>query len=243
MDKHLLALLEVCDVQHDFTFPSILQATQKAWLRPIGKERWEMEEKDFGPEKNQAIRDLAKKMGFIEEIIPVEKQFRYCLLHGCVLPQFQLEVAYAAELWAQGVRYDEVVLLGGDRPLNPIADQFPGLQKYATSLEGLRLVFETTHSPLQNLPLLVVNAPTPPACTRPTTSDTILAFLAKNPSPGPCIFISRQPFVLYQDSVARALMPKSFAITTAGPGISESSLSIAVLLDSIARYLYQKKSL
>lgn len=243
MDQ-IIRLLEVCGVKHDGTPSSIVAATQKAWLRQPGKERWEMEEKDFGAEKNQIIRDLAETLGFIREIPPKDRKYHYCLLHGCVLPQFQTEVNYAAKLWDRGVSFDKVVFLGGDRRLDPKADRIPHKHAFKTSLEGLRFVYEMTPLPdsMRALPLLIVNAPNPPGQLRPTTGDTIRAFLGLGDRPDSCLFVSRQPFVLYQDSVARSLMPPNCHLETVGPGLVKETAPIAIILDTIARYLFQQYS-
>ena len=59
----LLQLLKITNIQHNGTLEDIVQATQKAWLRPAGKERWEMTE-TFA-DKRSIILPILSTLGLI----------------------------------------------------------------------------------------------------------------------------------------------------------------------------------
>ena len=240
MKEWMFELLELCGVSYGNNPRSIVEATQKAWLREPGSERWEMGEKDFGAEKNQGIRELAARMGFIREVPPPEKNYMYCLLHGSVLPDFQTRLDYVSKLWGEGVRFKKVVILTGQRNLDPKGDRLPFSHACKTETEGVMMLYEKAKLPpeVQALPLQIVDTPKQKGA-RPTTRDAIRAWLAMNPAPGTCLFISNQPYVIYQESVARNLMPAEFPFITVGSAVEPDSISIAVLLDTIARELWE----
>ena len=75
---------------------------------------------------------------------------------------------------------------------------------------------------------------------RPTTPDTVLDWLKIKPHPGLCLAISNQPYVLYQDSVLKTVLPPSFTVETIGEKMDETSYNVSLLLDNLARFLYQE---
>lgn len=75
---------------------------------------------------------------------------------------------------------------------------------------------------------------------RPTTGDTVDSWLQSNLISGSCLVISNNPYVGYQDSVVRTLLPNDFKIETVGNKCS-LSVVIAVYLDNLVRWLYQEQ--
>ena len=76
--------------------------------------------------------------------------------------------------------------------------------------------------------------------SRANTEDTLRHWLTTDPIPGTCLAVSSQPFVGYQHSVARTVLPVNFEIETVGD-ISAEDEPLAVYLDTVARWLYQEK--
>src|SRR3989344_6686161 len=83
MTPALLQLLEVTGVSHDGTLSSIVEETQKHWLRPIGIERWEMT--DLDKETREKVFVLADQLGFIQECRPTQKEYDYAILLGATV--------------------------------------------------------------------------------------------------------------------------------------------------------------
>lgn len=243
LPQELYTLLDICGVEHDSTLPSIVQATQSAWLRKQGQERWQLEEKDFGAENNKKIRRLIERMGFIHEKSPECTHYTYCLILGSTLPSFQKRLNYVRTLWERGVRFEQIMILTGDRDLDPVADHISQEHNCRNETQGSRFIYENTQLPddLRALPLFVIDSPkqpSPKGLTRPTTIDTIQDWLALRLPLGTCLLVSNQPQVLYQDSVVRCLLRYPFS--TVGPATTAEKNSLAVLLDTVARWLYQQ---
>ncbi|MBS3903866.1 MAG: hypothetical protein KGZ39_00890 [Simkania sp.] len=242
----LCELLEITHVQCDKTLPSIVEATQKFWLRPTGQERWEIQERS-DPEEQARIVELCRQIGLFSEVSPQTTHYRYCCILGAALPTVQKRLQYAAQLWLKGVRFDELVFLTGDRPLDHRVDRLSLLEELPQNeTEGMLKIFEVMDLPqeIKDLPLTVIDTPKQPieqGLRRPNVSDTISCWVGQAPTPGNCLFISNQPYICYQAAVVRGLMPKTFLSETVGPTTSITPyLRANLLLDTIARWLYQE---
>jgi len=256
----LLELLDFLEIEHNNTLKSIVDTTQKKWLRQTGKERWEMEEKF--PEKRQKLINLFDQLGTIKEIKPQKKQYDYVLFFGASFPAFKRRLNFLFQLWNDGIRFNTVVFLGGQRPLDPqlespeilldtATNSFPYKKAWElktempqTEIDMMKFVFDQAELPqgFELVNLVFVDTPMQKTDSgqprRPITVDTINKWLKTYPKPGSLLVISSQPHVGYQDTVARTVLPSHFSIETvgaaAGPG-----LKTAVYLDNLARWLYQ----
>ena len=72
-----------------------------------------------------------------------------------------------------------------------------------------------------------------------STADTFIDWLKQNPESGSCLVISNNPYIGYQDLVARTFLPSDFKIETVGS--QGSGEKVSVYLDNLARWLYQEK--
>ncbi len=236
----LLNLLKQMDVSHEGTLPSIVQATQKQWLRPAGKETWHIDE--LSAEKREIILSYAEKLGFIQECLPQKKHYTYAHILGATTGRMEKRISYLVQLYEKGIRFDHVVILTGARPLDPAID---------TLLEGCKIesdaghvLWQTAKMPegMRKIPVTFVDTPmikTEKGERRPNTGDTILAWMAMSPVPGTNLFISNQPYVLYQDAAVRAYLPAD-RVETIGEGAKLTAQNSAVILDTIARWLYSE---
>ncbi|MGE5196664.1 MAG: hypothetical protein ACM3JI_04985 [Anaerolineae bacterium] len=244
-----LEALELMEVRHDGTLSSIVEETQKSWLRSQGKERWQLTDQ-IAEEKKRKILNIARKIGFVDERPAQKKDYRYAILLGASLESSQARFIFLRKLWEQGVRFKELVFLTGERPLDAqyeMARLPPYLEKEKpkTEKELLQTLFRRLPLPqeLRTLPLCIVSVPMQPAPSgmrRPNTADTIIAWMNQSPSVDSCLFISEQPCILYQDAVVRFHMKEGFEIETVGPELTEKEGCCSALLDSMARFLFQE---
>jgi len=259
----LRKLLQVFDIKHDDTLKTIVDETQKVWLRPAGKERWEVEL--LHEDKRDQIMPILKEIGCIDEVFPSQEKYTYGVVLGALVSRVRSRFAFLLDLYKRGVRFDEVVFLGGERPLYPNQEpeellldpnnkelpfspdwQLKG-ELPKTETEMMQMVFDQAELPegfAENVRVTFVDAPMQQkadgALRRPTTNDTIERWLEQNPAPGSCLFVSNQPYSGRQDSVARTYLPERFAIETVGSA-AYKDLPIVTFLDSLARWLYQEK--
>src|SRR5262249_341267 len=143
----------------------------------------------------------------------------------------------------RGVHFNQVILLTGQRFLDPKAEE--QYSPFKTEAEMVLFLWEKTQMPeeMRKIPCLLIDAPKQKkndgSWTRNNTKDTVIEWLKTNPSPGRCLFISSQPFLGYQDSVVRTVIPSTFSTETIGSQ-ADPDLPVAVFLDNLARWLYQE---
>lgn len=242
----LLDILSLTHINHDGTLKNIVELTQKqqpiGFIRPLGKERWEID--DIHEDNRLAILKTFQKMGVLDALHPVDMHYDYGIVHGATLDRSQSRMLFLIELHNQGIRFDSIVVLSGKRLLT--ADEQKRLNYAAENeYEMVKIVWNQLDIPerLKQIPITFVDSPMiekDGVITRPTTGTTIKTWLESNPKPGSALTISNQPFCEYQDSVTRTYLPRSFQIETVGPAADQDEIRISVLLDNLARWLYQE---
>ncbi len=242
IDPTLLELLTLTKTLHKGTLPSIIKATQKHWLRKPGTERWHIGTTYEG--LRPQLLPLFSKLDMIEARQPTQTAYDYVLVFGGLQAQIQNRLSLALTLWQQGIRYKRLIFLLGERPLNPEKEPLishPSSPK--TEADLARIIFDQTDLPQGfTAEIGFISSPMKQAnggLTRPTTADTVLKWIATNPSPGTILAVSNQPFVDYQQAVLTTLLPKSFIAETIGYEAQED-IPVGEILDTLARRLYQE---
>lgn len=234
----LVALLELTGVDNDGTYDSILEQTQKKWLRPTGKERWQIA--DVDAEKRFFIIELAQKLGFIEEIRPQGRDYEYGVVLGGTVGKMEERFNYLIQLWKEGVRFKQIVFLTGMRPLDPAVEMIQ--ENCKNESEASRMIWKNASIPnqIRQLAVTFIEVPmfiTEKGAKRPSTKDTFIAWAA-SAKPGRTLVISNQPFCLYQHALALSCLPSSFQVETVGPAANKEKELGVVVLDSIAQWIY-----
>jgi hypothetical protein len=183
------------------------------------------------------LTQLFTEMGCIECLGATHAHYDYALILGALGGRMTDRVDYFYQEWQRGVRTDVIVLLSGDRTLDPALETFP--EGMDSELQLLTHLVENhpLRPMLGAIPIIAVDAPKVPGRGRPTTASTVEQWLKQNPQPGSCLAISNQPYVGYQEAVLRALLPSSFVIEGVGPAPRQMP-STAILLDNFAKWLY-----
>lgn len=244
--EFLLEILSLTHISHDGTLRNIVDLTQKqqpvGFIRPLGKERWEID--DIHEDNRAAILKTFQKMEVLDALYPVDTHYNYGIVHGATLDRSRSRMLFLIKLHNQGIAFDNIVVLSGKRILT--ADERKRLNYAAENeYEMVQVVWSQLDIPenLKQIPITFVDSPMiekDGVVTRPTTATTIKTWLKSNPKPGNALTISNQPFCEYQDSVTRTYLPHSFQIETVGPAADEDEVRISVLLDNLARWLYQE---
>lgn len=250
----VLKLLELTGIDHDGTLPDIVEKTQVHWIRKPGTERWDIQDQPV-PNADQ-IHQLLSKLGLNATIKPVAQSYEYALLLGALFSTMVIRMQHLVDLWNKGVRFNRVVLLGGARPANQQqGESKEAVERFAkklidqapqTETDLLKLAYEYTSMPeaMRAIPVQIIDVPMLPkgdgTMRRPTTGDTVEYWLKTDPTPGRVLAISNQPYVNYQESVLRTLLPVEYPVDAVGAASSEDT-KLGVLLDTLARILYQEK--
>ena len=258
-------LLKITGLPQTQSLADIVEQTQKHWLRPSNKERWEIEQDKFEAMRDEAMQQL-DKLNYLEEIQPQSQQYDTAIILGALVGRVRTRLAYLVKLWNQGIRFQEIVLLGGGRPLDPTQESeqelyndnavLPLKQDWQkpksplrTEADMLRFVYENSELPdgMRQLPVTIVDTPmqrvNDQQSRRPSTQDTIEEWLRgiNNPKGMQCLAISNQPYVGYQGAVLKGLLtPQNINVETVGHGANGHE-TMWVYLDSLARHLWQEQ--
>jgi hypothetical protein len=246
--RELLALFEVPE---ELTDEEILPYLQAHWYQ-AGKERWEMK-LSHEKKKGEAFPILLR-LKCIRSIYPKKPHYDYALVLGAPGKTMERRLDYLFSQWLNGVTFDQIVLLTGQRDLNPTLESFP---------EGLTSETELFVHLMENHPLkwvapyTVVDSPKSlqedGSLRRPTTESTVCDWLLTKPRAGLCLAISSQPFVGYQEAVVRCFLPDGFEVEAIGPGTptwpkvaldipnQNIPLPISIYLDNFAKWLYYEE--
>ncbi len=236
--KELLALL---DVPSDLTLDQLIPYLKQNWLLP-NKERWEM-----GPmfeEKRDLAFPLLKEIGCIHTVHAQKSHYDYALVLGAMEKAMQRRLDFLYEEWQRGIHFDEIVLLTGERDLDPERESFPEELKTETDL----FIYLLERHPLKECaPFTVINSPKQKLINgqmrRPNTASTIIDWFQSNPRPGSCLAISTQPFVGYQEAVVQFFLSSEFTVEAIGPGTDfelgtpNPSYPLSVYLNNFAKWL------
>lgn len=221
----------------------LVAETQKRWLRKPNQERWELNE--LSSDQRSFVLNWAAEQGLFASWKPVRKSYDKALILGATTSRMQLRLDYLGKLWKEGTRFDQIVWLTGDRPLNQRVDELT--DRCANESEAARIIWEETNLPeeMRSLPVLFIAVPMKgegSSLKRPTTEDTIVAWLKAAPEPCSALFVSDQPFCGYQFAVIKANLPHSFLFDLVGQGGVSTShpAAAAMTLDSLARWIYQE---
>ncbi len=216
-------------------------ATQREWLRKPNHERWEVTE--LTPEQREFVLGWGRANELYDEWKPIATHYHTALILGATTSRMETRLAYLAKLWDEGVRFTEIVWLTGERPLDPRVDQLTDRCK--NEAEAAKIIWKEASLPeeMRELPVVFVAVPMKTEngiLKRPTTEDTIVAWLHLSPPPAPSLFVSDQPFCGYQYAVIKKSLPDEFLFEVVGMGVDPEKhpLAAAVTLDSLARWLY-----
>src|SRR5579872_5879187 len=115
----LCRILELTHIEHDGTLKNIVTLTQKeqpiGFIRPRGKERWEIS--DIHEDKRADIIATFEQMGILDTLLPTKTHYNYVMVHGATLSRAQTRMLFLVELYNQGIRFDNIIILSGKRIL------------------------------------------------------------------------------------------------------------------------------
>jgi hypothetical protein len=213
--------------------------TQQQWLRKKNQERWHLEE--LPEEKRLFVINWAQKQGLYDRWLPSQSRYDEAHILGATTGRMSKRLTYLTVLWMQGIRFEKIVWLTGERKLDPQVDSLTEICR--TETDAARILWQQASLPqaMRELPVEFVSVRMKNEA-RPNTKDTLIAWLQQKEAPCSCLFISDQPFCGYQFSVIKKTLPADFLFDVAGEGVDpwQKAPAAAVTLDSIARWLFQE---
>jgi hypothetical protein len=246
-DKQAQAVLDTV------TFPTLEKAaqwlhdaTQSTMLRPAGTERYQSRDTAALAQHRPELMAAIANTGMLSEVKPSRKHYDHAVVLGAMQGGVDNRLNALKDLWDEGVRFDQVHLLGSERPLVPEQEPIatiPGADghKLATEIQMMQALYyekrEAWPDELKNIPVFAVNTGNKQNGARADTRDTLAAWVDAKPRPGRALVISSQPYVEYQDSVVKSVLPASFNAETIGAPVAEDKVKISVAMDSLARQI------
>ena len=229
----LLQLLEHFKIEHDGTLASVTDATQKAWLRPAGQERWEVV-CTYTAEDRAKVIEYYAKTGKFEEKFPSKKRYHAVLLCGATMNKMSRRIRFFERVVDAGVHVDNVALIAGARPLTPsIGEVVEDARTEGDAFVSLWKISRLS----QELPWRIAEHPMK-GDRRPDRYDTFKYWLQKEFPPQTLLIVTDQPYCCFTEAIAAKAFPEGFDYEVVGEGFDPSSMTTAVLLDNLARWLY-----
>jgi hypothetical protein len=267
-DKRLTTLHELfttLGINVDPTYEAMNTYAQAHWIRKPAQERWQMELSTHQPQADKIIASL-KQLGMIDRIDPSVQNPDYALVLGATVYRMRARMQHMIELINAGTfAPKQIVILTGDRPLDPIQEPESLLLDKAfirsdwqcpeslptTESESARFVWDQLQRSDQVNTIPVVFVATPMLekngkLVRPTTVDTLETWLKTSPAVGSIVAVSDNPFASYQNETMKPTLIKAGwfkhkgTLETVGLAFApqDDDEKVAILLDNVARYIY-----
>lgn len=257
----LASLMGEMEIPHQNSLQSLIKTSQQ-WRRQPGQERWEMQDIVLPEEKEKAVMGCLEQLSLIKELTPERTHFEYALLLGATVPRMERRMNHLAQLWEQGVRFNKLIFLVGQRPLVDAIDKTDSLiaknigkqatghkaevARPLTETEGARLVYESINMPasMKHVEVDFIDSPRNwegDHWQRANTRDTLKRWMLDRPEPGATLVISDQPHALYQLEVVRQELPDAF-LTEVAAQQADKDARLILCLDALALWLHNLQS-
>jgi hypothetical protein len=245
-------------ISDDISPEGMNELLQAHWIQR-GKFRYEIQGKPPTPEDLALLQEI----GCIDEVkAPSDIHvFDGALLTGAILGRVRTRLAFLAHEYWTGAQFNTVYLLGSERPLNPEKEgandlQFPreGLHRREvwkpggpalpiTEIEMMQYVVEQSDIP-KDWNIVVIKTPNVPlqgAGSRPAnTGDTFSQWQKQTGlTTGTFLVVSNNPFVDYQETNARRVLPQGMQLFGIGPA-ANTGLPLGTFCDNLAKQLYEE---
>lgn len=248
------------------TVDDINRYAQDNFLRKPDEERWQMAQSRYEKKRHKLFPAL-KGLGLYQKVVPrVGAKYDYAVVLGATVPSMRKRALFLQEAFEKyNITFESVVFLVGQRPLSSEIEDEGTLfcvkdgsirkdwvksenLKVKTETDGAKLAWDQviTNPKLKKMSVIFVDTPMSSEGKRPTTGDTVKAWMSLNVKPGAVIAISSNPHVPYQDMVLRNLLTEynwfknGGKLKTIGSAVDEDA-KVGVMLDAFARYLFEYK--
>lgn len=252
----IAAILQAFSIDPNSPLTKLSETAMGRWVTK-GSERWE--------EPSITLDDHALRILFwrcvgilplYDEMRPICDEFDHILVLGGSMRPQDRKNALVARLWEHGVRYANIVHLGGDRKLNATTESWAALRtqspgglpvrnglggptgKYETEADMMYHLWQRSDLPagLPQTPTVIRASAT--TGHRANTMDTYRLWLRGNPTPGRVLIMSISPHAPFQywDAVT-ALEPLGLHVHIAAPSASLGPQDPSYYLGGLARWL------
>jgi hypothetical protein len=255
--QRLLQQEGITEQQLSYFLPQVQKKWIATWRGNNGVERCDLQDTEKEMQSAQMVLDVAEQWGLFSEYLPTEKQYCYALCLGAFAKTAKLRLEGLIDLWKEGVRFDNLIFLGGQRSLRKgvgepdaiasLGAAICGNTLYETETDMLKLLWLIKQ---QELPEDMKRALAGKVVfvdakrgfhARPSTEDTFRAWLKDYcPEPGTILMMSSRGFAHYQYLVGKKVFKEAFPINAVTPPAQEMRQpKIKEILDTTAKCLYE----
>lgn len=213
---------------------------QKLWLRPSGKERWEIIDDHLTESQKVTILNSLKIIGLYDEVNPSLSYYDGVILMDGWEHSSRIRTDSLVRYWRQGLRFKRLYVMVIDRPLDrqtePIAETLESLGMAANETDMMKyLVAEAMKEPgmFAGVDILYVHAEGQRTASRATTSDNFISWEHHHGVGRPeyyhdhhILIVTNQPYVAYQGAVAAQHLSKNF--TTRAHNVSNKETHFVI---------------
>lgn len=210
----LIDLFKILGLDHTGDLQSFYQISQKHFLRPKDRQRWEIESCSFD-NQFESVNEIFQAIGLILEVKPKRKIYDNIFIHGAIFTSLRPRIKYLDMLWEMGIKANNIIVICSDRPLsdveNPITIIDPTKSTYlfredwkapetlpTNQVEVSKLIWDQmiTQDELRKKSVQFLTIPkimdvkTGQLVRYANTQDTIEGWLNNNPHPGSILAIS-----------------------------------------------------
>ncbi|MFI4957109.1 MAG: hypothetical protein ACHQAX_07885 [Gammaproteobacteria bacterium] len=197
---------------------------QKLWLRPPGKERWDVIDDHLTESQQKTIFNALQVIGLYDPVEPTQSHYDAVILMDGWEHSACLRIDYLVKYWNKGVRFKRLYVMVIDRPLDkvhePIWRTLESLGLATNETEMMKyLVNKAMKQPgvFEGVDIVYVHAHGQRTATRATTSDNFISWEQHHGVGRPeyyhdhkILIVTNQPYVAYQGAVAAQHLSKNF---------------------------------
>lgn len=265
--QQLLSLTKIdCD-----NLKSCVKITQQEWIAVLqGKNGIERRDLDDTPNYqaiNKQVLDIIEQMGLLNPQPALKKHYDYAICLGAFMDSTRARLSALIEAWNYGVRFDQLIFLGSDRPLRNFTGQiedhnnlttpsaspfkirpdwkFNPESPFNTEHDMQVLIWEQADVPKEMREHLkdkvyFINTPTQVGQQRPSTYDTYEYWVQTyRPKAGTILAASGPIIWCHQHLVGKYALGEAYELETFAPFIvDKEKLLVIIILDTLAKCLY-----
>lgn len=242
--KDIFKIMNVSGVEK---LETAVQQSNFRWIRPKGLELWDRQYSLLDDTQRLALTKIVSRSDLAKEKLPCKKHYDAIVILGATTTRVKSRIEFFSRIHKLGTSCDKVYLLGSTRDLKigteadkEMAQALEEKGAEATEMAMMQeLWHQSTLSQPSNSIIIAIQSGQREDGTRANTEDTLRDMVkdfgdAKGKN---FLFISNNPYIPYQDAVAKKVLSSSGAnIETVGQAMPDNT-TIENVLDTVARCL------